>query len=82
MRMDSSSDDLVMQILEEATQSLPGTVERDCDLRTLDGWDSMGMVMFMGLLDERAGVELTVHELRACETPRSLARKVAEKLRA
>lgn len=76
---DSRLDVFVITLLEEATQSLPGTIELDCDLRTLDGWDSMGMVMFMGLLNERAGAELTVHELRSCETPRELARKIAEK---
>ena len=56
----------VAKLIEEATQSLPGAVGADTQLGALDGWDSMGMVVFMGLVREQSGVELTVHELRAC----------------
>jgi acyl carrier protein len=69
----------VAELLEEATQAIAGTIAPECDLRTLDGWDSMGMVMFMGLLNERMHVELTVHELRASATPLELLRKIEEK---
>ncbi len=69
----------VVELLEEATQAIAGTIEPDCDLRTLDGWDSMGMVMFMGLSNEHLRVELTVHELRSAATPLDLVRKIEEK---
>lgn len=55
-----------VEMIEEATQALPGTVAADAPLGGLDGWDSMGMVIFLGLVKEEVEVELKVHDLRAC----------------
>ncbi|MBJ01934.1 MAG: hypothetical protein CMK00_03590 [Planctomycetes bacterium] len=69
-----------VSMLEEATLSNPGAVSSDSSLAQLDGWDSMGMVVFMGLVKEQLGVELVVHDLRGCATPaavRELVEKVA-----
>lgn len=61
-------------ILEETTQSLPGTIDEDTDLGGLDGWDSMGIVIFIDAIQARAGIELAVHDLRACSrSPEILA---------
>lgn len=62
----------VVLLLEEATQALPGTLAADSELAGVDGWDSMGMVVFMGLVKERVGVELRVHELGACADARAI----------
>jgi len=56
-------------LVEDATQSMPGRVVAGTELATLDGWDSMGLVVFIGLIQDRAQLELLVHELRACATP-------------
>lgn len=64
-RLESSE---VARMVEEATQSVAGTVLADMELGRLDGWDSMGLVIFVELTRERAGVELAVHDLRACAT--------------
>jgi acyl carrier protein len=72
--------DQTVALLEEATLSTPGQVQEGTSLAGLDGWDSMGMVVFMGLVKEQLGVELVVHDLRGCETPvevRALVKKVA-----
>ena len=69
-----------VSMLEEATLSNPGAVSSDSSLAQLDGWDSMGMVVFMVLVKEQLGVELVVHDLRGCATPvavRELVEKVA-----
>ncbi len=58
----------VARMVEEATQSVAGSVEPDVELGTLDGWDSMGLVIFVELVRERVAVELAVHDLRACAT--------------
>lgn len=60
------SQEWVIATLEEATQSLPGAIAAETDLSGLDGWDSMGMVMFMGIVAEEHEVELSVHDLRTC----------------
>ena len=60
-------------LIEEAVQALPGRVAPDTNLGTLDGWDSMGLVIFIELVQSRTGVELALHGLRACATPREVA---------
>jgi acyl carrier protein len=60
-------------LIEEAVQALPGRVAPDTNLGTLDGWDSMGLVIFIELVQSRTGVELAVHDLRACATPPEVA---------
>ncbi len=64
-------------LIEEAVQALPGRVAPDTDLGTLDGWDSMGLVIFVELVQQRTGVELAVHDLRACSTPPEIAALIA-----
>ncbi len=59
----------VLALLEEATLAEPGTLEPTVPLLSMVGWDSMGMVMFIGLVQERHGLELSVADLRDCETP-------------
>lgn len=60
-------------LIEEAVQALPGSVEPDTDLGGLDGWDSMGLVIFIELVQTKTGVELAVHDLRACSRPPEVA---------
>jgi acyl carrier protein len=62
----------LVALLEEATQALPGAIAADTELAGVDGWDSMGMVVFMGLVKERTGIELRVHELGACADARAV----------
>jgi acyl carrier protein len=71
-----------VEMIEEATQALPGAVAPEAPLGGLDGWDSMGMVIFLGLVKEEFEVELKVHDLRACanchEVRELILRAVAE----
>ena len=60
--------DELTAMIEEAIQALPGSVSAATDLGTLDGWDSMGLVIFIELAQTRTGIELAVHDLRACST--------------
>jgi acyl carrier protein len=69
-------------LVEEATQSLPGKVGPDTELATLDGWDSMGLVVFVELVQSKVGVELAVHELRACATPAQVLELIRRQLAA
>ena len=63
----------VIALMEESTQALPQSLGPDSRLVELSGWDSMGMVMFMGLVRDQCGVELSVYDLRECATVRDLA---------
>ena len=77
----SLSADQVLPLIEEAIQATPGKIAHETVLEGLDGWDSMGMVLFMGLVHERTGVELSVYELRGCATARALADLVSGRTR-
>jgi acyl carrier protein len=56
----------IASMIEEAIQAVPGTVDESTNLGSLTGWDSMGLVIFIELTQERAGKALAVHDLRAC----------------
>ena len=79
--MDCASYAELAPLLEEATQSEQGSVGEATVLLDLEGWDSMGMVMFIAWVEERFGVELSVHDLRECESAGRLAECVARKLK-
>jgi acyl carrier protein len=65
----------VVQILEEASQADPGSVNGDTVLSTLDGWDSMGVVFFLGeVANHWPSVWLSGDAIEACTTVGDLAR--------
>ena len=64
----TSTNEHVRRLLEEATQADPGTLVSSTELKEHEGWDSLGAVMFIGLVQEHLGVELSVGDLRACAT--------------
>lgn len=69
----------IVELLEEATQAPEGTLTQDLVLKDMEGWDSMGMVMFIGLVQQYLSVELSVHDLRESATVAELAARILEK---
>ena len=55
----------VVAMLEESIQALPGSAA-STPLGDLDGWDSMGMVIFVELVAKKTSAKIAVHEVRAC----------------
>lgn len=70
----------VRAMLEEATAADPGTLAPDQVLKELEGWDSLGVVMFIGLVLEHLGVEISVHEIRECVHVRDLQARLLERV--
>ncbi len=70
----------VRAMLEESTQAAAGSLESSQVLKELDGWDSLGVVMFIGLVLEQLSVELSVHELRDCARIADLEALVAARV--
>lgn len=64
--------DRLITDIEDATQSLPGLFGPDAVLETVEGWDSLGMALFIGIVAERTGVELAIEDLQECTTVRDL----------
>jgi len=70
----------VVRFLEEAIQAPRGQVEAETLLEGLGGWDSMGMVNFVWLIEQQTGVKLRVRDLRSSPTPRSLTQFIHDHL--
>jgi acyl carrier protein len=66
----------VLRWIEEATQSPDRSLGLDSDLTAVDGWDSMGMVMFIGLVTDQTGVDLAAQDFRTATTPRAIAQLI------
>ncbi len=67
----------VRAMLEEATQAEPGSLSSEQVLKELEGWDSLGVVMFIGLVLEHFALEISVHEIRDCGTVAALEARLA-----
>ena len=71
----------VVELIEESTQSIPGTIVETTDLEAMDEWDSLSMVMFISLVDEEVGVELDADDIQAGGTPLKLLAAIADRVR-
>lgn len=69
----------VVGLLEASIQAAPGSIGAGRALAELDGWDSMGMVSFVGEVFDRLGVEIGVDELESCRTVGDLVALVQRK---
>lgn len=76
---DLSTRTRALALLEEATQAEENALDEQLVLQGLEGWDSMGMVMFIGLVSEQLGVDLSVHDLRESVTVADLIGCVEKK---
>ncbi len=70
-------DRRVTDLLERAIQADPGSIRPDHLLADLDGWDSIGVVDFVGALYDQLGVALTVEELQTFTRVKDLTERVA-----
>ena len=70
--------DEIVELIEEATLSLPGSLAPDTDLAGVKGLDSMGLVSFLGLVRDVIGVEIAPKELVRCRTPRDVHAVIAQ----
>lgn len=68
----------IMEMLEEATQAEEGTIPDGQTLKEMEGFDSMGMVFFIGLVQEQLNVDLSVHDLRETTTAGELCARIME----
>ena len=76
--MSETTQDRTRALLEEAIQAPDGSLTRELVLREVEGWDSMGAVLFIGLVKEHLSVELTVHDLRESTRVGDLLDRVQE----
>ena len=58
----------LITMLEDATQSLPGSIVAGTYLKGVSGWDSMGVVSFVEEISEALNIELDSEAVGACVT--------------
>jgi acyl carrier protein len=54
--------------LDELLELEPGTVKGSDTLDSLDGWNSLAVISFMALVDERFGITLQPRQIAGCST--------------
>jgi acyl carrier protein len=63
------------QFFEEIESILeidPGTISGGENLKELGSWDSMAILTFIAMVDEKLGLALDPKSLKACVTPEDL----------
>ncbi len=63
--------------MERVTQAAPGEIRPESVLAELEGFDSMGVVDFLGTLYDDLGVIVTVDELQSFVRVSDILRRVA-----
>ncbi|MCB9684413.1 MAG: acyl carrier protein [Alphaproteobacteria bacterium] len=71
-----SEEQRVIALVERALQADPGSLRGTTRFADLEGWDSMGMVDFLGSLYDESGVALSIDDLLACSTIGEVAARV------
>ncbi len=59
---------LFLARVEEALRAAPGSIHEDDEIEKLDGWDSIGALSIIALIDEHYGMTLEASELASCRT--------------
>jgi acyl carrier protein len=67
-----------LERIEEALRAESGTIHMSHQFHDLDGWDSIGALSVIAVIDEQYGVTLDAGELLACRTVGDLASLVAK----
>ncbi|MCA9323227.1 MAG: acyl carrier protein [Planctomycetes bacterium] len=62
------SDPALLAGLEHALEASPGTMNPNSVLEDLPGWDSLGHLATIAVIDEQTGVTVSADDLRACRT--------------
>jgi acyl carrier protein len=66
--------------VEEALSISPGTIQESDHLEGLDGWDSIGVISVMAVIEDRYGVALDPVKLLNCQTVGDLNRFTQESM--
>jgi acyl carrier protein len=58
----------------------PGTARMEDQLASLPGWDSMAVISFIAMADEKLGLRLNIDRMLSCKTVADLTSLCQEKL--
>jgi acyl carrier protein len=69
-----------LRLLDELVESEPGTLQGAEALSDVEGWDSIAVMGFIGLVDEQFEVALSPKRLAACKTVNDLIALVGDRI--
>ena len=72
-RQDSAADQAFLRNFEELLELPSGSLEGSTLLEDLPGWDSLAIVGFMAMADEKYGVVLSPRQFQTCNSLQDLA---------
>jgi len=59
--------------IETIVETPSGTLSMDCQLQSLDGWDSMAVLGFIAMADASFGTDVSAIQISKCKTIADLA---------
>jgi acyl carrier protein len=68
------------EALEELLRLPAGSLKGKEQLKDLNQWDSLAMVEFVAMVDERFGIDILPEDVRECRTIDDLAETVASQI--
>jgi acyl carrier protein len=66
--------------IDTIIQAAPGSTSLGDRLESLPGWDSMAIIIFIAMADEKLGISLPVGALASCKTVGDLAKQCEGKV--
>ncbi len=66
--------------IETIIEAGAGTVTGDKELASLEGWDSLAVMGFIAMLDEKLNLKVPPQRIAACKTADDLAALAADKI--
>ncbi len=68
----------ILQVLEEALELEPGSLQGTESMDGLEGWDSLRVINVMASVDDRCGVTLSPDRVILCKTIQQLIGLIRE----
>jgi acyl carrier protein len=66
--------------IDTIIQAAPGSTSLENRLESLPGWDSMAVISFIAMADEKLGISFPVGTLASCKTVEDLAKRCEGKV--
>ena len=72
----------MLLLLDQIVEVEPGTLSESDSLASIDGWDSLAVIVFQAEVDEKLGMVAQPAELARCKTVQDLINLVDDQLTA
>jgi acyl carrier protein len=71
----------LLSFVEEALSLAPGSIQENTVLEGLDGWDSIGIISVMAVIEDHCGISPDPVELAKCKSAGDLVRLILDNMK-